>query len=71
MNYEEKLKCSKIYEIFTGVHTEPECWNEKAADHLAEMISKQRIVREVLFLPLNQLEVCQDGNGLSGIAMTS
>lgn len=40
MNYEEKLKCSEIFEIFSGVQSNPDAWNETAADHLAEMVSK-------------------------------
>ncbi|WP_300674740.1 hypothetical protein [Desulfoluna sp.] len=40
MNYDEKLKCSEIYEIFSGIQTKPENWNETAVDHLAEIVSK-------------------------------
>jgi len=52
MNYDEKLKCAEIYEVFAGVQTKPECWNEKAADHLAEMVSKAaHCTRGVVFTP--------------------
>jgi hypothetical protein len=40
MTMEDKKKCAEFYELFTGVHTEPFRWNEKAGDLLAKMIFK-------------------------------
>jgi hypothetical protein len=40
MTMDDKEKCARLYEAFTGEHTEPSMWNEKAADLLAEMADK-------------------------------
>ena len=37
MTMDDKEKCARLYEAFTGEHTEPSLWNEKAADLLAKM----------------------------------
>lgn len=40
MTMDDKEKCAAIYEAFTGEHTEPSLWNEKAGNLLAEMADK-------------------------------
>ena len=40
MTMEDKKKCAALYAAFTGEHTEPFRWNEKAGNLLAEMIHK-------------------------------
>lgn len=40
MTMDDKEKCARLYEAFTGEQTEPSIWNEKAADLLAEMADK-------------------------------
>lgn len=42
MNYEEKEKCSEIWEMMTGIQTTPAEWNESAGDALAEMVATMR-----------------------------
>lgn len=40
MTMDDKEKCAALYEAFTGEHTEPSRWNEKAGNMLAEMADK-------------------------------
>jgi hypothetical protein len=40
MTQEQKKQCARLFKIFTEIDTEPERWNEKAADILADMINE-------------------------------
>ena len=37
---EEKKKCAALFEIYSGIQTEPYRWNDHAAETLSEMIDR-------------------------------
>ncbi|WP_306536928.1 hypothetical protein [Geobacter sp.] len=42
MTIEEKQKCAEVFKMLTGQETQPQDWNESAANLLAEMVAKVR-----------------------------
>ncbi|MBU1169483.1 MAG: hypothetical protein KKD44_07955 [Proteobacteria bacterium] len=42
MTFDDKRKCSEIWEMLTGEHTQPNDWNPEAADALATMLAEVR-----------------------------